>query len=206
MSSAAGLLGFLMMLLKSQDIQFAIAEKARTVMGGLANVSPAVISETIVRQLTASTLVENQLTSRMTVLVFEYADLRADILQQAEQETSRIFRRSGIDIVWRQCRPSGTSVPINCPAASPMTPALRLVPRFRPVANRLPSEAIGYTTGDFATISTEFVERLEKTGVARLPKIFGHVMAHEIGHMLLPGDGHSVDGLMTAQWSSVSIT
>jgi hypothetical protein len=52
-----------------------------------------------------------------------------------------------------------------------------------------------------ATVSVKFAGTLEESGVARLPEILGHIIAHEIGHLLLPGGRHSVSGIMKARWS-----
>jgi hypothetical protein len=144
---------------------------------------------------------DDQLDSGMTVLVYDYAGVQADILLKAEQETSRIFRHSGVDVTWRPCRMPGSSVAFECPEPGPTTPALRLVPRLKATANRVHVEAMGYCTGDFATVSVEFARELEESGVARRPQILGHIMAHEIGHLLLPGNGHSVSGIMRGHWS-----
>ena len=145
---------------------------------------------------------EDPLDSRMTVLVYDYAGVQADTLVKAEQETSRIFRHSGVEVTWRPCRIPGSSVPLECPDPSPMTPALRLVSRFQLIGDRVHAEAMGYSTGDFATVSVEFAQRLEESGGAQLPEILGHIMAHEIGHLLLPGERHSVSGIMKARWRS----
>jgi hypothetical protein len=147
---------------------------------------------------------ENPLTVgwSLTILVYDYAGVQADTLLKSEQEASRIFHHSGVDVTWRPCRIQGSSIPLECPDPSPMTPALRLLPRFQLVGDRVHAEAMGYSTGDFATVSVEFAERLEESGVARLPEVLGHIMAHEIGHVLLPGGGHSVSGIMRARWSS----
>jgi hypothetical protein len=59
---------------------------------------------------------------------------------------------------------------------------------------------MGFCTGDFATVSVEFAQRLEEAGVSPLLGILGHAIAHEIGHLLLPGNGHSVSGIMRARW------
>jgi hypothetical protein len=151
---------------------------------------------------TAAAPAEDRLDSGITILVYDYAGVRADTLLKSEQETSRVFRHSGIDIIWRHCRMPGASVPLDCPDPGPMTPALRLVPRFQLVGDRVHADAMGYSTGDFATVSVEFAERLDESGVARLPEILGHIMAHEIGHLLLPGGRHSVSGIMKARWRS----
>lgn len=144
---------------------------------------------------------EDQLDSRMTILVYDYAGVQSETLLKAEQETSRIFRHSGVDITWRPCRLHST-VPFECLDPSPMTPALRLMPRFQPVIDRVHVEAMGFCTGYFATVSVGFAGQLAESGVARLPEILGHIIAHEIGHVLLPGRGHSVSGIMRAKWSS----
>jgi hypothetical protein len=59
---------------------------------------------------------------------------------------------------------------------------------------------MGYATGDFATVSVEFVEELQKRGFGQMPDILGHVIAHEIGHLLL-GRGHAASGIMRARWT-----
>lgn len=137
-----------------------------------------------------------------TILVYDYAGVQADALLKSEQETGRIFRHSGVDITWRPCRIKSSPIPLECPDPSPMTPALRLVPRFRLVVDRVHAEAMGYSAGDFATVSVEFAERVEESGVAQLSQILGHVIAHEIGHLLLPGGKHSMSGIMKARWRS----
>lgn len=141
-----------------------------------------------------------RLDSRITVLVYDYATVQADTLLKAEQETSRIFRHSGVEVTWQPCRIPGSSVPLECPDPSPMTPALRFVPRFQLVGDRVHAEAMGYSTGDFATVSVEFAQRLEESGYAQFPQILGHIMAHEVGHLLLPGGKHSLGGIMRAKW------
>ncbi len=145
---------------------------------------------------------EESLDSRITILVYDYAGVKAETLSKAEQETSRIFRHSGVDITWLHCRVPSSSVSLECPESGPMTPVLRLVPRFQLVRNRVHAEAMGYSAGYFATVSVEFAQTLEELGVAGLPEILGHIMAHEIGHVLLAGGGHSVSGIMRAHWNS----
>src|SRR5579864_6520642 len=80
---------------------------------------------------------EERLDSRITILVYDYAGVQAETLVKAEQETSRIFRHSSVEVTWQHCRIPGSSVPLECPDPSPMTPALRLVPRFQLVRDRV---------------------------------------------------------------------
>ncbi len=164
------------------------------------SLQPAAALGTLLLGGMAVACAEDPLESRMTVLVYDYAGVQAETILKAEQETGRILRHSGIEITWQPCRLTGSSVPLECPQPGPTMPALRLVPRFQLVGNLVHAEAMGYSTGDFATVSVEFAERLEESGVARLPEILGHIIAHEIGHILL-GGRHSVSGIMKAHWS-----
>jgi hypothetical protein len=56
--------------------------------------------------------------SRLTVLVYNYSGLRADILLKAEEEAARIMLHSGVDITWRPCRVPDSMVPLDCPEPS----------------------------------------------------------------------------------------
>ena len=144
---------------------------------------------------------QDGLDSRITIMIYDYDGVPAETLLKAEQEAGRVFGHSGVDITWRLCRVPRSSVPIECPKPGPMTLAVRLVPRFQP-APGMAAGAMGYSTGYFATISVQFAQKLESKGMARLPELLGHVMAHEIGHQLLPREEHSVSGIMRAQWGS----
>jgi hypothetical protein len=123
------------------------------VTGYVDNIAAATAEEYMVRQRARSGTAGDEragdaLGSRITILVYDYAGVQADTLLKSEQEASRIFRHSGIDITWRHCRRPGSSIPPECPPQGPMTPALRLVPRFRLVQDRVHAEAMGYATGD----------------------------------------------------------
>ena len=175
---------------------------ARLATAGCAPSAKEYMARKLARSGTAGRVrAEDALDSRITILVYDYAGVQADTLRKSEQEARRIFRHSAIDITRRHCWLPGSSIPLECPPPSPMTPAVRLVPQFRLVQDRVHAEAMGYAPGDFATVSVEFAGKLEESGVARLPEILGHIMAHEIGHLLLPGGRHSVSGIMKAQWS-----
>lgn len=137
----------------------------------------------------------------ITVLVYDFAGIPSEQLLAAEGETSRIFHHSQVQVTWRLCRAEDHPIPVDCPAPTSVTPALRLVKRFQVAPRRVRADAMGYATGDYATVSVEFAQRLEQSGLGQLSEILGHVMAHEIGHLLLPGDGHSASGIMRPHWA-----
>jgi len=138
----------------------------------------------------------------LTILVYDYAGVPPDTLLGAEQIAGDIFLHAGVEVIWRPCRMvNSPSRLVECPDPSPITPGLRLVHELRVARHGVRADAMGYATGDLATVSMEFIERLQKSGSGPLSEILGSVMAHEVGHLLLPGVGHSIRGIMRARWT-----
>ena len=85
-------------------------------------------------------------------------------------------------------------------------PLLRIVAQFRPARNKLNEDAIGFSAGYLATVSFGFAERLARStlgtpAMRTLEDILGHAIAHEVGHILLPGNAHTISGIMKAKWN-----
>lgn len=142
-----------------------------------------------------------QNSSRITILVYNNAEVPADTLARAEDEAARIFRHAGIETVWLDC-PADDFAPKHapCPSPSALSPGLRVQSRFQLVPNAVRRDAMGFSTGYLATISLAYAEDLARSGMGAVHEILGHVAAHEVGHVLL-GTGHTVSGIMRARWS-----
>jgi len=144
----------------------------------------------------------------ITLRVYNYARIPARTLSTAEQETARIFRKTGVETAWIECRVS---------TAEPHTPAcerpfsrfdlfLRLLPPH--MARAVPSYAdtFGITFAEKDRPGTDTVilygrvAELARTEYLYEQDILAAVMAHEIGHLLL-GGGHSPTGIMRAKWN-----
>jgi hypothetical protein len=143
----------------------------------------------------------------ITLRVYNYARVPAWTLSTAERETARIFRETGVETTWIDCRLS---------AAEPPTPAckqpfsnsdlfLRLLPPH--MARAVPSDGdtfgVAFTeSGKPGTDAFIFYGRVTERARAESlyeRDILAAVMAHEIGHLLLGGD-HSPTGIMRAKW------
>lgn len=67
----------------------------------------------------------------------------------------------------------------------------------------MPSTAAsGYTTGNMVTVSLEKAgaASADSDGRASVPDILGCIIAHELGHILLGPNSHSVSELMRPYW------
>lgn len=130
----------------------------------------------------------------LEVLVMDEVGVPAGTLQKAQQKASRIFEGVGIRLVWISRMPRGSRYLIIRVVWKPMSTMSRN-------PGVLGTAAASSDNG--ATVASLFYERIAvacgRFGVdASL--LLGHVMAHEMGHLLLPPGAHTAAGLMKAGW------
>jgi len=107
--------------------------------------------------------------------------------------TAKIFAGIGVGIRWGSGDPrntGGATVAVQFDSAAPA--------RFLP-------DALGYATpfDDSHTCIHIFYNRVLGSVAPRTaPALLGHVMAHEIAHVLERSDRHSATGVMKAQWTT----
>lgn len=148
----------------------------------------------------------------LSIHLYDQAQVPKASLRLATAEANRLFRAAGVRIVWEQ--------PLSEPTedrGTDMTAAFRqpddrgyLVVRMmrRTPATVLPS-ALGYAlpfahTGAHVLIFYDRVEALTPRVNTAAYVILGHVMAHEITHVLLGSSEHSTGGLMEECWTPAS--
>ena len=140
----------------------------------------------------------------LVLIVENKAGIAKDVLEGARDHVERIYRHSGIQIVW--CAEGRKP-----PARDAMQLTVVIVPecfnRNICQSNSAMGSAVG-AEGQGAKRAYIFADRVyEILGgfVKRMPivhpeaLIMGHVIAHEVGHLMLPSPGHTGDGLMRAQ-------
>ena len=163
------------------------------------------------------TLYANDSTTEMTftVRLLNYADVKDDLVVQAQGETAAVFRKISIKINWRDIEvPKKKRTNAEILAAEPPQ-ELQLSVHLLPKAKQWhPKGAVlGYALrreSEPGRLVSIFYDRL-KTLVKRTKAIshwapteaelLGHIMAHEIGHQLLPYLSHTTDGIMTHDWN-----
>ena len=146
----------------------------------------------------------------VTVRIYDHAKLRPTTLRKAEKEAARIFRLAGIDTIWLHCPLTEEELAGNRVCERDFGKSslvLRILPESKArVLARDPREfGIAHLSerGGFATDASVFSHRaaeLAETIIASKAVVLGHVLAHEMGHLLLGAGRHSSEGLMMAGW------
>jgi hypothetical protein len=145
--------------------------------------------------------------ARVTISVYNDAEMPADVLDRAEGEASRVFREAGIDVHWLNCRIPAVSEEASRACREAVFPEhlhLRIVRR----SLGLKAEAMGISfqaddgSGCYADLFYEPMEQLRQSDGTDIASLLGHVAAHEIGHLLLGTNSHSAAGIMHARWTA----
>ena len=145
--------------------------------------------------------------ARVTISVFNNAGVPGDVLAQAEDEGSWIFRRAGIEVKWLDCKVPALTEEASRTCAEAIFPEHLQLRIIRKSAT-LRAEAMGVAfqtedgTGCYADLFYVPMQDLQKTEGTNVASLLGHVAAHEIGHLLLGTHSHAAAGIMHAHWTS----
>ena len=121
------------------------------------------------------------------------ADVPVAILKTSQDEVARIFAAVGVGVEWTETAPSIT--------VRIVTSALAYGGRdssMMGVALRRPS-------GATAQIFLKQVQDFARTYDGDVSILLAYVIAHEIGHLLLPRMPHSPTGLMKGDWDRTRV-
>jgi hypothetical protein len=131
------------------------------------------------------------------VSVFANAKVTTDVLESAKAEATAIFSSMGIELVWRAQSPARdvdlTIRVIDRPIKGASKSAMGLA-----VPDQTGSESFLFA---FLNRVEEFARHHDRP----VAQMLGHVIAHEMGHLLLPTVAHSNSGIMVAGWEGAQI-
>src|SRR3981189_277782 len=142
--------------------------------------------------------------SQVIVSVHNDAHAPVGTLTSAETTASRNFREAGLNVEWVNCVGVGNHGPASpCTrAAYPTYLHIRIISRAR----NLPGATFGIAylaadgSGCYSSAFLEPITHLHASTGEGVGTVLGHVMAHEIAHLLLGTNSHAAEGIMRAQW------
>ncbi len=156
---------------------------------------------------------------KITLLVYNYAQLPSGTMLQFENEVDQIFSRAGVEMTWVDCSPSRSNLPQPSECQQILSPAefaLRILPSNMTDRLRTRPDSLGVAWpcrlgGRCAGLADIFYDRVADQELAlmlpasELPILLSAVAAHEIGHLLLGAGHHAVAGIMRSPWDMKSI-
>ncbi len=139
---------------------------------------------------------------KITTLLYNYAAVPDRVLEQAEKSAAAVFRRAGIDTVWASGPLSRSEVQDERSVGPRLY--LRILPPS--MSERMPAKptCMGFTQSWSPPVANVFYDRAQKVVRGRaldLGVILGHLIAHEIGHLLIGEEAHSPSGIMSIPWT-----
>jgi hypothetical protein len=121
------------------------------------------------------------------------ARVPARVLEQSQDEVTRIFADAGLPVRWTETGPRFT--------VQIVSQVLGYATALSPVMG----VAIRKASGSHAQVFFKQVQDFARTYQIDLGTILAYVIAHEIGHLLLPGNAHSPTGVMQAGWDKALV-
>jgi hypothetical protein len=127
------------------------------------------------------------------VRVDNIAGVRAEDLGFAQGRAASVFSKIGVRLVWTDEDGS-----VQNGIHAPFTLVLSDATITRPPSSLVDALGFAEPTVGRAGIFCDRIAELTARSAQSAPTLLGDVMAHELGHLLLPAPGHSLSGIMRA--------
>lgn len=146
-----------------------------------------------------------------TVAVYNQAGAPAEALAQAETVAGHIFREAGLQVNWLNCGVPGESeeqIQSCLQAVFPTHLQVRIVRHAISLSEAvfgisyLAEDGSGCYSDVFFVPMKDLSERLDLNP----GRVLGHVIAHEIAHLLLGPKSHTPKGIMRRYWQPEDLT
>ena len=138
----------------------------------------------------------------ISIHVYNYAAVSEKTLARAKEEAGRIFGNAGLTALWVDHALSAVDLrhPHHSTDSWDGTDyVLRLLTQSPETSSK---NAMGEALSlDIANVFMNRVTEQAAAGELSASRMLGHAIAHEIGHLLLGDNSHSLGGIMVAPWS-----
>jgi hypothetical protein len=142
------------------------------------------------------------------IRILDYARIADDVIAHAQQRVSDIYKSIGVEMRWQvTVRPLDPSSSFADSLTEPSEFVLIMLSPRMSRRLKVAPDALGLAVvppqgdGHIAYVLFDRVTRVAKAARSDVTDILGMVMAHEIGHLMLPDGSHSDSGLMRADWN-----
>ena len=146
----------------------------------------------------------------MRVLLHNDAGVPPDILERARQLASSVFSDAGVQVQWIDQAAFTRSMPVEPEprrafAGSIMQVRIMSGPMRKAMAVKDNALGMAIAEAHFAWIAFDRLGDSARQAHIELGDALGYVIAHEIGHLLLPVNAHSATGIMRKEFDPTLI-
>jgi hypothetical protein len=121
------------------------------------------------------------------------AGVAAHVLEKSRAEVTRIFASAGVAVRWTETAPRVT------------VDIVGQVLGYARAASPVMGVALRKANGPTAQVFFRQVQQFAHAHRIEISTMLAYVIAHEIGHLLLPANAHSPTGVMQAGWDRALI-
>lgn len=160
--------------------------------------------------LATSALAQTPPPYSVTVSLFNDARVPPSIIDSAEESASRIFAQVGIKLRWILCGRQEESVEEQKACSQTLFPE-HLHVHIVNSDPHLKGSVFGISyisadnIGSQADVFYTKIAGFHGISLVEPGTLLGHAMAHELGHLLLGSNSHSLTGLMSADWRTADL-
>ena len=153
---------------------------------------------------TVSARAPSSSTNSVSVSVYNDVGVPVRLVVEAEIIAARVFEQAGVNVRWINCPVVPRDLPDTAICRKAVFPTyfqMRIVPPDPGLSES--SLGVSYMSPDgIGCYSYVFYQRVaQQRGKEQNPAaLLGHIMAHEIAHLLLGTNSHSASGIMQAHW------
>jgi hypothetical protein len=131
------------------------------------------------------------------VYVVDYINVPTHILERAKEETTRIFRESNVELIWLK----DGDIRFEDPTVLNSVVTIHILSRQMVDRAKKPDHVMGWAVPGTRVVKVSYhgiAARLAREAWRDMETacVLGHVVAHEIGHLLLVSRRHSDGGIM----------
>jgi len=146
----------------------------------------------------------------VTVCVMNEAGIPGKVEEMVERRVDLLMERAAVHIRWLRGADPGKTAEVRCVCSHPDPMRVLILHWMKAGRQALPGELGQAFLGEDGqgAMADLFVEHMagvaEERGV-NFGQLLAHVTAHELGHLLLGANSHSVSGLMQARMNEESL-
>ena len=143
---------------------------------------------------------------RITIRIYDYAAIPSDLLARSQKVVDRLYAEIGVQVDWAKTIAGGTPASDSIQIDSRELIVVILNPRMSQL-QLLPDNVVGVAatapaeSGRMAYVLYDRLDKLDFASNKQVMDAMGLVIAHELGHLLLPHGSHAPVGLMQPVWS-----